>query len=132
MVDVGVIVIHEYLNDISEIYNASDIYVFPIIDTGDELPNEYNQVGAIDLPLSVFEAMACNLPVITTRFGALERIFSEGDGFKYIDSEDDLVSSILNHRMQEPCNTREKVVKYDWDKIVEQVEGEYRDLISRT
>lgn len=129
LISKGVIVIHEYLEKISEIYNVSDIYVFPIIDSGEELPTEYNQIGAIDLPLSVFEAMACNLPVVTTRFGALERIFSQGEGFNYIDNENELITYINNYSDDDICNTREKVLEYDWNKIVEEVVEEYKELV---
>lgn len=129
LIEKGVIVIHEYLDNITEVYNASDLYVFPINDTGEDMPNEYNQVGAIDLPLSVFEAMACNLPVVTTRFGALERVFRQGDGFRYVDSEAELVSSVESCMDQELCKTREQVFSYDWDKIIAQIENEYRKLI---
>ena len=49
----GIRVIHKYLEDISEVYKAADIYLFPIRNSKKGLPNRYNQIGAIDLPLSV-------------------------------------------------------------------------------
>ncbi len=129
LINLGIIVIHEYLKDISEIYNAADIYVFPIEDTGEKLPDEYNQVGAIDLPLSVFEAMACNLPIISTRFGALERVFKQGNGFRYVDSGSELISCVGRLNGQEKSGTRKMVLTYDWNKVVAQVEEEYRNLV---
>lgn len=52
----GVIVIDRYLENIEEIYQLSDIYVFPV----------KSETGSIGLPLSVLEGVAAGLPVVTT------------------------------------------------------------------
>ena len=72
----GVIVFDEYLDRMHELYQAADCYLFPVS----------NPTGALEFPLSVVEASACNLPVITTPFGALPEIIREGEGFPYIRS----------------------------------------------
>ena len=113
-----IIVIHQYIKDISVLYNLSDIYIFPIIDIGDNFPNDYNQVGAIDLPLSIFEAMACNLFVITSKFGALQRLFKSGGGLNYIENESEIIEFIHNFNKLNNYNTRDKVIKYNWDNII--------------
>jgi glycosyltransferase involved in cell wall biosynthesis len=71
----GVVVTQAYNPRIEEFYALSDCYIFPTTDAA----------GSIDIPLSVLEALACGLPVVSTRFGGLPRIFSEGDGFCYAD-----------------------------------------------
>jgi len=58
-----------YIKKIEEIYQLSDCYIFPITFEG----------GGISILLSVLEAMACNLPVVTTKFGGLPAIFKGGD-----------------------------------------------------
>lgn len=125
----GIRIIHEYIEDISEIYKLADLYVFTIQDTGENMPESYNQVGAIDLPLSVFEAMACNLPVITTRFGALPRLFHESDGFYYASNEGQILSLIENFSFNDSYNTRKKVLPFDWEHIVDSMETQYKRLL---
>ncbi len=127
----GIKICHEYYEDISKIYKIADLYVFPIRDIGGTLPDTYNQVGAIDLPLSVLEAMACNLPVITTRFGALQRLFQPGDGLHYAEDEPDIIAKVKNFSFKNVCETRQKVLPYDWDRIVARIEMEYRDFIRK-
>jgi len=125
----GVLIFHEYFDDISIIYKASDLYVFPIRDTGNKLPDTYNQVGAIDLPLSVLEAMACNLPIVTTPFGALPRLFNQGGGLHYVEDDEDIIASVKDFSYEKVCRTRKKVLPYDWEQIVGRIEAEYFQLL---
>lgn len=125
----GVIVLHQYFDDISHIYNAADLYVFPIPDTGNELPDSYNQIGAIDLPLSILEAMACNLPIITTRFGALPRLFDTGDGFHYVDDDEDLLKKIREVSLERGAKTREMILPYDWGELVSRLDTLYKSIL---
>lgn len=75
----GLIVIDTYVENIEEIYQLSDIYVFPVI---------YER-GCISLPLSVLEARACGLPIVTTDFGGLRQVFeNEEREFIYSDPSD--------------------------------------------
>ena len=124
----GIMVFHRYFDDVSIVYKAADMYVFPIRDTDDDMPDAYNQVGAIDLPLSVLEAMACNMPVITTRFGALPRLFEPGNGFFYSKDDDETIHLIKSIPNILDCNTRKKVLPYHWENIVARIESEYQRL----
>lgn len=54
----GCLVLDNFLPNIEQLYQLSDMYVFPTVE-----PH-----AAIDLPLSVLEAVASGLPVIATRF----------------------------------------------------------------
>lgn len=70
------IVIDEYLEKIEELYNACDYYVFPLANLSkNHYPKSYNEIGSIDMPLSILEAMACGLPVISTEIDAIEVLF---------------------------------------------------------
>lgn len=130
LMQAGVTVIHEYLEDISIVYKAADLYVFPIEDNGNEMPSSYNQVGAIDLPLSIFEAMACNLPVVTTRFGALHRLFSSGSSFIFVGGIEEIMSVVKGFDYSIVSDTRNMVIKYNWPEIVRAIEREYRELLA--
>jgi len=129
MMNAGVKVIHRYLNDISEVYKAADLYVFPIGDSGDALPDTYNEIGSIDMPLSVLEAMACNLPVFSTPFGALPRFFTRGGGLHYIETEQEMIENVKTMSRVEPVHTRNKVLPLDWQRIIGDLEARYRMLV---
>ncbi len=103
----GIMIISEYIPDISEIYRLSDVYVFPVKD----------EIASINLPLSILEAMACGLPVITTRFGGLEGYFQEDEGFRFFDNDDKFVRLISNSRM-DGRNNRGKVERFTWNGLV--------------
>ena len=124
------LVFNKFYDDISQFYKMADLYIFPLSDDGNELfPVSYNLIGAIDVPLSVLEAMACNLPVVTTRFGALERLFDQGGGLHYAEDEEGIIANVTKFSYENVCRTREKVLPYDWEKIVGYLETEYKQLL---
>ena len=126
----GITIIHKYLEDISVVYKAADIYVFPIKDAGGNMPTSYNQVGAIDLPLSIFEAMACNLPIITTKFGALQRLFSEAPGFSYVDNDNEIINKLDDDSWRLNCDTRKSALDIDWPRIMTEIESRYSEALA--
>ena len=71
----GATAITKYVPTIEDIYKLSDAYLF--------LAEE--DTAAIEMPLSVLEAMACNLPIVSTRFGGLPDFFAQGRGLWYWD-----------------------------------------------
>ena len=131
LISAGCLVFHRYINDISELYKMADLYVFPTKYRHDRLPQSYDEIGAVDMPLSVIEAMSCNLPVITSRFGALQRLFQPGDGLHYAKDETDIIAKVKNYSFKNVCETRQKVLPYDWNRIAVRIELEYQDLIRK-
>ncbi len=110
--EAGVIVIDKYLEAIEEIYQAADCYVFPVS----------SETGSIETPLSVLEAMACNLPVVSTRFGGLEDLFDSSAscaeaGLILIDDLQGLGEAIAQVSANPIARTRELGQKYSWDSI---------------
>ncbi len=108
-----------YLKNIEEVYALSDCYVFPTFD-------EYS---CIEMPLSVLEAMACNLPVITTKFRALPRAFDEGDGLFFAERDENFfkgIEKLKNGNLK--VKTREKVLLYSWENVAQRLEGIYNEL----
>ena len=83
----------------------ADCYLFPV----------FHATSAIDAPLSVLEAMACNLPIVTTRFGALPGMFQSGNGFYYGDTEEEIVRMVKQAVEEQDCRTFEMVSPYSWD-----------------
>ncbi|MDH5189867.1 MAG: glycosyltransferase family 4 protein [Gammaproteobacteria bacterium] len=110
----GVIIYRESIDEIQELYQLADCYCFPIL----------KKDAAMETPLSIFEAMAANLPVITTRFGLLPEIFDEDPYFRYVDSVDEMLQE-LNQEFVGICNNRKKTEPFTWQATVEQLIGIY-------
>jgi glycosyltransferase involved in cell wall biosynthesis len=103
--DAGVILLDHYLERVEEVYQLADCYVFPV----------QSALGSIEVPLSVLEAMACNLPVASAPFGDLPRLFPEGDGVRYFQTEQELIFAVQWVRQAGPVNTRSRVLPYTWE-----------------
>jgi len=108
----GVKVITDYLENIEEIYQFSDCYVFPVT----------SETASIEVPLSVLEAMACNLPVVTTRYGGLPIMFnSEGNEFSFVDNLKDLSNKVEKVKHLNHCETRKMVKPYSWERVAKRI-----------
>lgn len=118
----GCMVWQTYLENIEEVYALSDYYIFP----------PTYKLGSIEVPLSVMEAMSCNLQVISTKYGALPRLFTEGEGLYFADRDVDLVSLLKRVKTDNrQVKTREKVLTYTWGSIAERLEQIYSEVIKK-
>jgi glycosyltransferase involved in cell wall biosynthesis len=115
----GCRVLKGYVPDIEQVYAMSDCYIFP------------TEPGSTILtPLSVLEAMACNVPVVSTRFEGLLELFEAGDGLFFADSDTDIVRAIENlENNSVDVRTREKVRPYSWHYVAERIEQSYQQLL---
>jgi glycosyltransferase involved in cell wall biosynthesis len=78
-------VLIDYVMNIEEIYLLSDCYVFPV----------NSETACISPPLSVLEAMACNLPVISTKFEGMVDLFpKESAGLFYCEAPEEFVAKL--------------------------------------
>jgi glycosyltransferase involved in cell wall biosynthesis len=74
--------------------------------------------------------MACNLPIVSSKYGALERIFSPGEGLFFVDNEDEMDEHIMSIRNQKvEINTRKVVEFLSWGAISAQVSCVYESLV---
>lgn len=117
----GCIVLEGHIPNLEQIYAMSDCYLFP--------PKPGNTVLT---PLSVLEAMACNLPVVSTRFEGLVETFEEGDGLFFADSDADMIRMVegLESNINNP-QTRKKVMPYSWSQVAKQVGQLYQHLLAK-
>lgn len=97
--------IDTFFPDIHELYQMADVYFFPVHEAG----------NCIDVPLSVLEAAACNLPVVATRYGWL-REFQGKEGFYFWDGGDaDSLNLLLDRAVKGDSRLRGAVLEYDWE-----------------
>ncbi len=79
--DDGVIIMSGYLENVEEIFQMSDAYLFPTRSTD----------NVISIPLSVMEALACGVPVIGYRsFDNLSGISCNDGAVTFIDSPEEI------------------------------------------
>ena len=114
----GCMIYMGYFKNIEEMYALSDCYIFPVI-----------KGGSILTPLSVMEAMSCNLPVITRAFDGLTRIFSEGEGLIYAKNDEDFIRAIDKIKKGIEVKTRENVLPYSWKNIAIELDKIYDEIL---
>lgn len=108
----GIMVITEHLKDIEAIYQAADIYCFPVLEAE----------AAMEMPLSVLEAMCVNLPIVTTPFGRLPEIIPERTFVRYV-SDCLQFQKALTTGFPDGCDNREFAKKFSWDLVVDELLG---------
>ena len=125
--DAGCIIWNRYFENIEEIYAMADCYAFPVVHKTNFMGT--NKSDCIDMPLSVFEAMACNLPVVSTKFGGLSQIFEEVDGLIFVENKYEFVDAVKKIRSSNlKIKTREKVLEYTWNNTVEMLTDVYKKV----
>ena len=117
----GCTVITGYLEHVEDVYRLSDCYIFPVL-----LGN------SISLPLSVLEAMACNLPVISINYPALS-VFSNVQGFYLVEGPQGIISAADEVYTKfvngERIDTRQEVLPYSWENVVAGLENIYLNSV---
>jgi len=108
-----------YIENIEEIYALADCYVFPV-----------SCGNTINIPLSILESMACNLPVITIKYPTFNTLFDEGNGLFFVNDATEIPEKLkeLQTALQSglTVKTREKVLQYSWESLTEDLEEIYR------
>jgi glycosyltransferase involved in cell wall biosynthesis len=113
----GCIIWRNYFPQIEEIYALADCFVFPT-----------PLGGSLFMPLSVMEAMACNLPVISTPFEGLVHYLEPGEGLIF--ANESSIPRALAEWRQSGCSarTRSKMETFSWTWVVKQLESVYENL----
>lgn len=132
LISSGFIVVKEHVKNIEELYNAADIYFFPVRGLEKNYyPKIYNEVGVIDLPLSVLEAIAVGLPIVTTKIDALERILEQNTLSNLViwDGKKDLID-IFNNMIKLNINPYwNSVDKFSFQKVSSELQTIYNNLV---
>jgi glycosyltransferase involved in cell wall biosynthesis len=107
---------------IEEIYQAADAYVFTVKPPANgAFPRSYGEVGVIDLPLSILEAMACGLPVVSTRHDAVEYFMGGVPGLRFFDGTGPDCLRQLDAVSGQAAETRKAAERFDLAHIMNQL-----------
>ncbi|MBA7489547.1 hypothetical protein ES702_00081 [subsurface metagenome] len=116
--ETGCVIFKGHIKNIEEIYAMADCYVFPV-----------KKGYTISTPLSVMEAMACNLPVISSKFEGLARIFKEDEGLVFAEREEDFIQDVENLKSSNKrIRNREKILPYSWRNVAMQLSSIYDEV----
>jgi glycosyltransferase involved in cell wall biosynthesis len=106
-----------YFPHIEEFYQLSDCYIFPV-DPG----------NSILCPLSIMEAMSCNLPVISTPFEGIKSFFGDAYGIYYMNNPRD-IQNVLGEINIDSCSNRKNIESLSWDSIATEIVNVYDRLV---
>ncbi len=103
---------------IEDLYRVADAYLFPVT----------SELDAIEAPLSVLEAAACDLEILATPFGGLPDLIGTGGagGVTWVRSEEEMVSAVERlSRTRDggppASGTRARVMKLGWERVADSV-----------
>jgi len=128
----GCIIYDKYIKNIEVVYALSDCYVFA---AEYKRTNSGKKVSSgIEIPLTVLEAMATDMPVICTEYGGLSEIFRFDNvkrGLYFVDSESEIKTILSDLKMHDSATTtnRELVKDFSWDCIADNLISIYGDLL---
>lgn len=111
--EAGVIVIRDFLPRIDLLYGAADVYLFPT----------RGPRSSIGVPLSVLEALACGIPVVSTRFEGLPLLFPATPYVRFFTSTDEMMEALAETPSAPDTRARALVEPYGWPAVAARVEG---------
>ena len=116
-----VLIFDSFIENIEHFYQMSDAYVFPTT----------NKLSAIEFPLSILEAMACGLPILTTPFGGLRDYFCEDECFQFYENLTEgraKLSDLLSHNSTRKNFNHKKIGDFTWTSIAQYILDEVERL----
>ena len=105
----NITIVHEYIENVEEYYQLADAYLFLV-----------ENIGCVDVPLSVLEAASCNIPIVTTRYGELAAL-EENNSFIFVDDFGNVDKYLDMAISADEIKNREMVLEYDWNNTVESI-----------
>ncbi len=94
LLDSGIIILEGYIENIEEIYQLSDVYIFPV----------QKENSSIGMPLSILEARACGIPVVTTDFGSVKTYLEDDFGGIIYTNPENFLNKVISYKTSEKKN----------------------------
>ena len=86
-------------------------------------------------PNIVKEAMACNIPVVSTKVGDIEYLFENTQGYYYTDSDADKLAEKINYVLNNDIkpNGRQRIIdlKLDSESVANKLIQLYQEVLSK-
>ncbi len=121
LTDAGARVMCEYLPSIEAVYAAADVYLFPTRDPR-------NSIG---VPLSVLEALACGIPVVSTHFEGLPRLFPDTPYVRFMADAAQMEADLAAAPAAGAPGARALVEPLEWSCVGGRVEDLLGELVSQ-
>ncbi|NOZ05811.1 MAG: glycosyltransferase family 4 protein [Chloroflexi bacterium] len=102
----GIRLVRHYVTDVETAYQMADVYVFPA--TG--------HTSAIEMPLSVLEALACDCPVVSTPYGDIPKRLGTSEGVRYVQTDEEMCASVDAFCRSRPMGMRSLVLPFAWEQ----------------
>ena len=111
LTDHGVTVIRDYVPDIEALYAAADVYLFPT----------RSRRSSIGVPLSVLEALACGVPVVSMPFEGLPYLFPDTPYVRFADSTSEIDRALSGMPAAAASGARALVSRLGWGDMADRI-----------
>ncbi len=101
-------IIDDYVPEIQKLYQMSDVYFFPVVESG----------NCIDVPLSCLEAAACGKPVVTTAYGEMSQLISREGFYLLEDFSSTAINKVIAEAVSGASSSGDSVASYDWNLAI--------------
>lgn len=119
LIDSGFLVVDEYVRDVQLYYQAADCYAFPTLVAW----------RAMDLPLSIIEAMACNLPIVSMDFGCVGKLYGGVAGVRVVGSDEEFAAAVAALKIDPiKVETRKAVENNNWESLADRMLSIYQGV----
>lgn len=101
-------IIDQYVPHIEELYQLSDVYFFPVLESG----------HCIDVSLSCLEAASCGKPVVTTPYGEMRQLIGREGFYLLRDFSTETINNAIKAAIIAENYSGTAVMDYDWDNAI--------------
>lgn len=123
--EAGCLLHTRFVPEIQSVYQAADVYVFTVRPSP---PGTFRPVGVIDFPLSILEALACGLPVLTTRHDALDYFLGHVPEIQWFDGSSNGCVQSLKSIRGEPSKFRAVAEEYSVSRFTARLQSLYANV----
>ena len=106
-----------YFPNIEEIYALADCYLFPVI-----------WGNTISMPLTILEAMAANLPIVSLEYPFFSILNLDISTYENLDQMQEILATLKINSKQLDVTNRAAVIDFSWKNLSKKLEKLYRGV----